>query len=123
MSCPVASLDEVGGERLARRLGQFTRLSSADRDAIALLSRERVRRVGPREDLIREHDRPTGVKLMLSGWACRYRTIEDGRRQIMAFLVPGDICDLNVFILREMDHSLGAVNAVTFADINRATIE
>jgi len=111
------------GELFARKLSQFTRLGPTDRQALTMLSGDRVRRVRARDDLIRENERPTGVKLMLSGWASRYKIIEDGRRQIMAFLVPGDICDLNVFILRDMDHSVGALTTVTFADIARETIE
>jgi len=35
--------------------------------------------------------------------------LEDGRRQIIAFFLPGDMCDLNVFVLRQMDHSIAAV--------------
>lgn len=108
---------------LTRRLGQFTRLSAADECALGALAREGVRGFGAREDLVREGEGPRGVKLVLSGWACRYKALEDGRRQILAFLVPGDLCDLNVFILRAMDHSIGALTPVSAADIPRAAIE
>ena len=33
--------------------------------------------------------------------------------------MPGDICDLNIFILREMDHSIGTITSVTIADLSR----
>jgi CRP-like cAMP-binding protein len=33
----------------------------------------------------------------------------------MSYLVPGDFCDLHVHVLRRMDHSIGAVTAVTVA--------
>ena len=56
---------------------------------------------------------------MVDGWACRYKTLPDGRRQIVAFFVPGDICDLNVYILSQMDHSLGAITRLSVADIGR----
>jgi CRP-like cAMP-binding protein len=48
--------------------------------------------------------------------------LEDGRRQIVAYFVPGDICDLRVFILRRMDHSIGAVVASKVATISPENI-
>jgi CRP-like cAMP-binding protein len=56
---------------------------------------------------------------MVDGWACRYKTLPDGRRQIVAFFVPGDFCDLNVYILKEMDHNVGAVTRLAVANISR----
>src|SRR4051794_40564014 len=58
------------------------------------------------EDLILEGDRPNYVHLMQKGFACRYKILPDGGRSITAYLVPGDICDLHVSILGEMDHSI-----------------
>jgi CRP-like cAMP-binding protein len=107
------------GIRLALRLAAFTKLSVADREAIEALAARRQRQFGARHDLIREGDKPRAVFLMLEGWACRYKQLADGRRQIVAFFVPGDLCDVNVFILREMDHSIGAINKVRAAEIGR----
>lgn len=56
-----------------------------------------------------------GVNLVLSGFACRYKALPDGRRQILGYFVPGDICDLRVFILEEMDHSIATVTAAEVA--------
>jgi CRP-like cAMP-binding protein len=70
-------------------------------------------------DIAREGDRPRDVHMILAGWACRYKQLEDGRRQIVSFFLPGDICDLNIFILREMDHSIGTITSVTVADLSR----
>lgn len=108
---------------LIRKLEHFARLSADDRRMLDRVASERVRRVGPREDVIHEGDRPWDVCLILSGWACRYKMLEDGRRQIVSFLLPGDLCDLNVFVLREMDHSIGAVTPVTIAELSRETFE
>jgi CRP-like cAMP-binding protein len=108
---------------LVLKLGQFTRLSTEDKAVIERVSTERVRRHGAREDIVREGESPRDVYLMLSGWACRYKVLEDGRRQIIAFFLPGDLCDLNVFILREMDHSIGTITPVTVAELNRDSID
>ncbi|HEV2746734.1 MAG TPA: Crp/Fnr family transcriptional regulator [Allosphingosinicella sp.] len=99
------------------RLHAFTRLSRDDVAAIEGLSSNGLREIGARRDLIREGDRPRSVFVVLDGWACRYKTLPDGRRQIVGFFIPGDICDLNVYILRQMDHSIGAITQLRVAEI------
>jgi len=107
---------------LALRLDAFTRLSSDDKAAIAKISNT-SRVIAPRRDLIREGENPKFAHLMLDGWACRYKTLPDGRRQIVAFFVPGDFCDLNVYVLRHMDHSVGAITRLSVADIIREDMD
>jgi CRP-like cAMP-binding protein len=89
-------------------LSNFTDLSAEECAAVDDCCHD-VREVGAREDVIAQGDRTGGVKLLLDGFACRYKTLEDGRRQIVAYFVPGDLCDLRVFILKRMDHSIGAI--------------
>jgi CRP-like cAMP-binding protein len=108
---------------LIKKLEQFVRLSPTDRAMLMRASSERVRKFEPRVDITREGDRPRDVHLILSGWACRYKQLEDGRRQVVSFFLPGDMCDLNVFILKEMDHSIGTISAVTIADLSREFFE
>jgi CRP-like cAMP-binding protein len=57
-------------------------------------------------DVVREHDRQTKSHLLLEGWAGRYISLADGRRQIVAIHVPGDFVDLHSFPLQIMDHSV-----------------
>jgi CRP-like cAMP-binding protein len=104
---------------LIRKLEHFVRLSPTDHAILNRAASDRVRRFGPRVDIVREGEKPKDVHLILSGWAYRYKQLEDGRRQVVAFFLPGDICDVNVFILREMDHSIGTITAVTVADLSR----
>ena len=107
---------------LIRKLEQFTKLSSDDKEAVERAASLNVRRLRPKEDIIHEGDRPQQVNLILEGWACRYKVLEDGRRQIAAFLIPGDMCDLRMFILKEMDHSVGAITPLTVSEIPKGTI-
>lgn len=98
------------------RLEAFTRLSSADRLALAELTRN-FRFVDARRDLIAEGDCPHFVPLVLDGWACRYKQLPDGKRQILSLFIPGDFCDVNVCVLRQMDHSIGAITRLKVAMI------
>ena len=43
---------------------------------------------------------------MLAGWAFRYKTLADGRRQILNFVLPGDFVGLQGSIMNEMQHSV-----------------
>jgi CRP-like cAMP-binding protein len=82
-----------------------------------------VRKVPARHDLIREGDKPGPVFVMLDGWACRYKLLPEGGRQITAFLMPGDFCDMHVAVLDQMDHSLGTLTPARVATIPRAQME
>lgn len=108
---------------LIRKLGHFTRLSREDKALLTRVSGERVRHLAAREDIAVEGDKPDMMLLVLSGWAARYKFLADGRRQIMALFLPGDICDLNVFVLKQMDHMIGALTSVTLAEITREAYE
>jgi CRP-like cAMP-binding protein len=101
---------------LLRKLSNFTTLSDAESDAVQECCGD-ARDFAAHEDVISQGDRTGGVKLLLQGFACRYKVLEDGRRQIVAYFVPGDLCDLRVFILKRMDHSIGAVGASRVATI------
>jgi CRP-like cAMP-binding protein len=103
---------------LIRKLEQFTKLSTDDKHALEGLTRDRVRKISPRDNIIHEGDKPENIYLIVTGWACRYKTLEDGRRQLIAFLLPGDLCDLNIFVLREMDHSICAMSALNYTEID-----
>lgn len=95
---------------LLRKLANFTALSAEEESALQECCGD-VRVFAQGEDMIAQGDRTGGVRLLLDGFACRYKVLEDGRRQIVAYFVPGDLCDLRVFILKRMDHSIGALTA------------
>lgn len=108
---------------LTLRLEAFTRLSQDDRAALDRIGRGSVRDVAPRRDLVREGDTPRFVHLILDGWGCRHKTLPDGRRQIVALFIPGDFCDLNIYLLKRMDHNIGAITAMRVAQISRDEVD
>lgn len=94
---------------LIDKLDRYVPLTIEERDALRHLARNtRMHKRGT--DLIREGEKPVSVFLLLEGWAFRYKHLEDGSRQIMAYLIPGDLCDIRIFLFEEMDHSIGLLS-------------
>ncbi len=101
-------------ERLIRRLEHRIPLSTEDKwilDSVA----STVRHFEPREYLAKQGLPVERLFLVIEGFACRYRLLPDGRRQITAFMLPGDLCDIGTFTLHYMDHSVTALSAIEAA--------
>lgn len=76
-----------------------------------------------RTQLIGEGDAPSNVHLIQEGFACRYKLLPSGKRQIMAIFIPGDICDLHVQILGEMDHCIGTLTDAVVVELPPDIVE
>ena len=104
--------DRQGDHPLLRKLGRYVRMSSAERRAIEnLLHRHKA--IPANTDLVRQGEPLSKAVILRDGWAIRYRTLNDGRRQIMNFLLPGDMFDLCAFLLTASDHSVGTITPCT----------
>ena len=83
---------------LIAKLEAFTDLTPVDREWLTTIS-GRTMGIEDNTTLINEGDVPHDVFLILEGFAYRYKTTPEGKRQIFAYLVPGDFCDLHVALL------------------------
>ena len=108
---------------LAMKLEQFTKLDEADRARLDGWAAGRQKSWLARTDIISEGDHVDYIHLVLTGLAARYKLLPNGERQIMAFLIPGDLCDVEVFILTEMDHGIAAISDVTCALVHKDKVE
>lgn len=106
---------------LTRKLQHFAPLSIADRQVLDELAGSDEQYAAD-VDIITEGMVPRSVFLLKEGMAMRYRNLPDGGRQIMTFLIPGDLCDIHVFLIKEMDHSIGTITPVRVAPISRESI-
>jgi CRP-like cAMP-binding protein len=106
---------------LVRMLESILDLSEDERDVLRKLSGT-IKSVGPRQDLVREGDRPSECCLILDGFAYRYKLTETGKRQIFSFHIPGDIPDLQSLHLDVMDHSLSSLSASKVMFIPHETV-
>jgi CRP-like cAMP-binding protein len=57
--------------------------------------------------------------LIVDGFACRSMLLPDGRRQITAFLIPGDFCNLRTLHTNRMDFGVAALDRCHVAHIAR----
>lgn len=105
-----------------RKIRSYTPLTEDDVDVLDRAS-QNVQTFPARHDLIREGDRPGPVFVILGGWACRYKLLPEGGRQITAFLMPGDFCDMHVAVLDEMDHNIATLTEARVALIAREEME
>jgi CRP-like cAMP-binding protein len=103
-----------------RRLGQYV---SVNDDAWSSFDElERQEQVfEPGDDLVTEGDEINNVYILYEGWAIRYRLLEDGRRQIVNFMLPGDVFDLQSLADLRADHSVTAITNCRTAVISSST--
>ena len=66
--------------------------TAASADELDLIESLKVGQVGVAagRDIIHEGQVEGPLYTLLQGWAFRYKTLSDGRRQILSFLLPGD---------------------------------
>ena len=100
---------QTAANALIKKLGRFVPLTKEERFALREISRH-AKLHSRGSDLIAEGDKPGSVFLLLKGWAYRYKHLADGSRQIMAYLIPGDLCDVRIFLFEKMDHSIGLLS-------------
>ena len=108
--------------RFIEKLSGFSRLAPSEVKELAAATSS-PREYTAKHDLIREGDRPGPVFVVLEGWACRYKILPNGSRQILAYLMPGDSCDLHIGLLAEMDHNIQTITSASVATIERIKMD
>lgn len=102
-----------------RRLSQYVQLGNEAWSIFDELDRQdQAFEAG--EDLVSAGDTANEVFILQEGWALRYRLLEDGRRQIVNFMLPGDVFDLQALADLQADHSVTAVTDCRVAVIPAA---
>jgi CRP-like cAMP-binding protein len=103
---------------ITHKLRGFEELKDPAEQWLEELASRNLRDVRPRVDLLRQGDCTGPMHILIHGWAIRYKTLEDGRRQILSVLIPGDLFDINGFMASSMDHSIAALTGVTLAKLD-----
>ncbi|MFN0263634.1 Crp/Fnr family transcriptional regulator [Tepidamorphus sp. 3E244] len=66
--------------------------------------------VDPGSTVLVEGSHSAHLFTVLTGWGFRYKTLEDGRRQILNYVMPGDLIGLQGTLMGEMQHSVEALS-------------
>ena len=106
---------------LVRKLEQLGPLSDQERSVVENASFA-VLQLKDDQDLVCEGSRSSYCPLLLDGLACQYKSLENGQRQIMAFHVPADLCNLSNVLLGQLDCNIGTLTPVRVAMIPNATL-
>lgn len=101
---------------LVKKLSSFVQFSDDEIDALKLLARS-PKSFRSDQILIHEGSPSDSVYLMVSGLACRYKILAGGRRQILGYLIPGDLCDVHFVVANQPDHSVALVGDSSVARI------
>lgn len=106
---------------LIRRLDSIVALSESERHALADMPMQVVD-VKSNQDIVRAGSRPSASFLMLSGFACSFKVTGEGKRQILAFHIPGDMPDLQSLHLPTLDSSIGTITACTIGFVQHEAL-
>lgn len=111
----VASVLELGRSEsgatspFLRKLAALATLDAEDiAIAISLVGASRI--VETRTDIVEEGRAPSACTVLIEGLACRYKALDDGRRQILSLHAPGDLLDLHGLLLGRLDHSVATLS-------------
>ncbi|WP_146589479.1 Crp/Fnr family transcriptional regulator [Puniceibacterium confluentis] len=95
-----------------------------DRDTLDFMQRFKVGEmvVEPGTPLLSEGSNAPQLYTALSGMGLRYKLLEDGRRQVISFVFPGDFLGLQAGVMREMTHSVEATTAMRLCVFDRSEL-
>ena len=74
------------------------------------------------EDIFLEGEKFSQTCLLLEGWACRYKSLPGGRRQIIGFVLPGDLCSSWAAGNGAMEHGVKALSTARVVKVERSLI-
>jgi CRP-like cAMP-binding protein len=73
-------------------------------------------------EIIRAGDDSPELYTLYSGWAFRFKTLPDGRRQILNFLLPGDLLGLQAAMFDATLHGIEALTEVQLCVLPRRDV-
>ena len=104
---------------LERKLGSFMPLTSHEIDCLVGLQSATIR-IAPGQELVHEGQSGHKAYILQKGWACSYKLLADGGRQIINFPLPGDFLGLRSVLLRTSDHSFSGLTDIVVSSVEGA---
>ncbi|KZD08767.1 Crp/Fnr family transcriptional regulator [Oceanibaculum pacificum] len=107
---------QIADSPLARKLGSFVLLTDTELETLEALHRRRRRFVAGK-DLVHQGQSDQSAYVLAKGWACSYKMLPGGTRQIVDFQIPGDFFGLRSILFRTSDHNVEPVTKIEASEI------
>ena len=101
-----------------RKLDTFRRFSPDELGFVEKFKVGELKAGSGRNVLVEGHNSPH-LYTVLFGWLFKYKMLEDGRRQIINYAVPGDLLGLQGAVFDRMQHSIEALTDVTLCVLDK----
>jgi CRP-like cAMP-binding protein len=102
---------------LVQKLNRFFPLNQDELASLAGLEARR-RRIPAHTEIVHERQEGHHAFILQEGWACAYKLLPDGGRQVIDFSIPGDFMGLRSVLLRTSDHAFAAVSDIVVAEVS-----
>lgn len=114
--------DPLPRDNGSRAIGRLAAIADLDAEALALLDTALTNpiMVPARRELLSEGRRIISPLLVLDGWAARMRLVPDGRRQLISFILPGEIVGNCGFEAPVATSTVVALTQVTVCQLPRS---
>ena len=107
----------AGASALVQKLNRFLPLKPDELASLAGLEARR-RPIPAHTEIVHERQEGHHAFILQEGWACAYKLLPDGGRQVIDFSVPGDFMGLRSVLLRTSDHAFAAVTDIVVAEVS-----
>ena len=102
----------------SRKLSAFIELTDHESSMMVDVHRRR-RNFAVGVDMIHQGQTDQSAFVLASGWACSYKILHDGTRQIVDFQIPGDFLGLRSVLFRVADHNVEPITPVQASEVKR----
>ena len=106
---------------LAKKLNSFLPLTRKELNALAEMQSAPLT-VKRGKQLTQEGQTGHKAFVLQAGWACNYKDLPNGNRQIISFPIAGDCVGLRSILLRTADHSFSALTDAVVTPVEGAHI-
>jgi CRP-like cAMP-binding protein len=104
-----------------RRQPLFSPFADTDLDFMRRFKTDE-RQVGPGTEILSHGEDSPHLFTVLRGFGLRHKTLQNGRRQVLSFVMPGDFLGLQTGVMGEMQHSVQATTHMTLCVFDRTDL-
>jgi CRP-like cAMP-binding protein len=117
-ACGNCVIHEAG---LCAAIREKTELGTKTGSGVGFVSS--LRTIAARRAIYHQKESPEYVSVICSGWACSSTVLPDGRRQILAFHLPGDVVSLAALFDPTWGRLIESITEVTYRNFRRDALK